>query len=129
LIHNCLFSLWNFYSPDIVVHFKIARHGAAVIDQSKTLYSIHNGEDLLRKSWGAKDDKNGIGELLQSPFPLRQDFSCIAPCSNGFVDTVVKAYSMHCGQEHVRLWIRCGKYSKPRDAIGQLQYYLHNNQV
>lgn len=79
----------------MVVHFKIARHGAAVIDQSKTLYSIHNGEDLLRKSWGAKDDKNGIGELLQSSFPLRQDFSCIAPCSNGFVDTVVKAYSMH----------------------------------
>jgi len=48
----------------MVVHFKIARHGAAVIDQSKTLYSIHNDEDLLRKSWGAKDDKNGIGELL-----------------------------------------------------------------
>jgi len=48
----------------MVVHFKIARHGAAVIDQSKTLYSIHNDEDLLRKSWGAKDDKNGIGELF-----------------------------------------------------------------
>ena len=35
----------------------------------------------------------------------------------------------HCGQEHIRSWIRCGKYSKPRNTIGQLQYYLYNIQV
>lgn len=73
------------------VSFKVAQHGANPIYGAIT---CPPAEKLLADTWGQKSRVRGV-ELLQSSFPGPRPDPFIMPQSNGFVDTIIQAYSYH----------------------------------
>ncbi|KAF4618851.1 hypothetical protein D9613_009769 [Agrocybe pediades] len=97
------------------VTFKVAHHGSTRVNPSS--HPLKNANELLAETWGKNGTKTRIKEFLQSSF-VKPDFSKITPSHNGFVNTVIDAYS-----KHYRLVLR------PDDVwiaiLGQLNFYIN----
>jgi hypothetical protein len=74
------------------VRFEISPLADKVRPDAHSLVSTPEG--LLKNTWGSKEGNNATGELLQSSLHQR-DFSTIRSDCNGFVETIILAYSHH----------------------------------
>jgi len=77
--------------------FKVANHDASPV--AAPYKPVSNADELLASTWGRKSKTTKSKELLQTSLSSggaeKQDWSAIESRNNGFVDTVIQAYSEH----------------------------------
>jgi hypothetical protein len=72
--------------------FTVAQHQANPVEESR-YQGNRDAQGLL--SQACREQGKQCAELLQSSLGSDQDFSTLAPLSNGFVRTVLNAYNKH----------------------------------